>query len=129
MLKKLTLNFVVDDVSKTIGFYQEILGCFELVETDPKTGDIEWALMRCEDLEIMFQSKRSLQARIPEFADIRTGGSIIIYIEVDNIEYLYAWIKDKIKIIEDIHMTPYKMKEFIIQDCNGFILTFAQWMK
>ena len=129
MLKKLTLNFVVDDVRKTIAFYQGILGCFELVETDPKTGDIEWALMRCEDLEIMFQSKRSLQTRIPEFDEIKAGGSIIIYIEVDNIEYLYAWIKDKVKIIEDIHMTPYKMKEFIIQDCNGFILTFAQWMK
>jgi hypothetical protein len=31
MLKKLTLNLVVDDVNKTVDFYQSIMGCFELV--------------------------------------------------------------------------------------------------
>jgi uncharacterized glyoxalase superfamily protein PhnB len=128
MLKKLTLNLVVEDVNRTIEFYQSILGCFELLETDPKKGKFDWALMRCEDLEIMFQSKNSLVERIPKFKTMSSGGTIIIYIEVDNIEYLYAWMKDKVKIIEKLHTTPYKMKEFLVEDCNGFILTFAQWI-
>lgn len=128
MLKSLTLNLVVDDVNKTIEFYQSILGCFELLETDPKKGKFDWALMRCEDLEIMFQSKKSLANRIPEFKDMPTGGTIIIYIEVDNIDYLYAWMKEKVKIVEELHTTPYRMREFIVRDCNDFILTFAQWV-
>jgi hypothetical protein len=85
--------------------------------------------MRCEELEIMFQSRSSLSERITEFKDAKIGGTVIIYIEVDNIEYLYAWMKDKVKIIEEPHLTPYKMKEFIIEDCNGFVLTFAQWTR
>ena len=129
MLKKLTLNLIVDDVNKTVDFYQSIMGCFELLETDPKKGKYDWAFMRCEDLEIMFQSRSSLSERISKFKDAKIGGTVIIYIEVDNIEYLYAWMKDKVKIIEEPHLTPYKMKEFIIEDCNGFILTFAQWTR
>lgn len=129
MLKKLTLNLVVEDVNKTVEFYQSILGCFELIETDPKKGRFDWAFMRCEDLEIMFQSKQSLSERITQFKSSENGGSIIIYIEVDNIEYLYAWMKNKVEIIEELHLTPYKMMEFIVRDCNGFILAFAQWIK
>ena len=128
MLKKLTLNLIVEDVNETIDFYQSILGCFELIDTDPKKGKFEWAMMRCEDLEIMFQSKSSLVERIPKFRDLGSGGTFIIYIEVDNLEYLYAWRKDKVKIIEEPHITPYKMKEFLVEDCNGFIITFAQWI-
>ncbi len=133
MLKKLTPNLIVEDVKKTIEFYQTVLGCFELVATDPKTIDVktaqyDWALMRCEDVEIMFQSKSSLIDKIPKLKNIEPGGTAIIYIEVDNIEPLYNWVKDRVKILVELNETKYKMREFLIEDCNGFILAFAEWI-
>jgi len=127
MLKKLTVNLVVEDVNKTVEFYESILGCFELVATDPKTGKYEWAMMRCEDLEIMFQSKESLIDKIPRYKDMKAGGTVILYIEVDKIEELYEWVRDSVKIVKELHDTPYRMKEFLVEDCNGFIITFAEW--
>ena len=127
MLKKLTVNLIVDDVNKTIKFYRDTLGCFELVVTDPKKGKFNWALMRCEDLELMFQSRDSLKEKIKKFDDLKTGGTVIIYIEVEGIEPLYEWVKDRVKVVTELHDTPYRMREFLIEDCNGFILAFAEW--
>jgi uncharacterized glyoxalase superfamily protein PhnB len=127
MLRKLTPNLIVDDVNKTIEFYQTTLGCFELVLTDPKEGRFDWALMRCEDVELMFQSKKSLETKIPGFSAMKTGGTVIIYIEVDSLEPLYNWIKDRVKVISELNDTQYRMREFLIEDCNGFIIAFAEW--
>lgn len=127
MLKKLTPNLIVDDVNKTIEFYQSTLGCFELVLTDPKKGQFDWALMRCEDVELMFQSKKSLKDKIPAFPEMKSGGSVVIYIEVDSIEPLYNWIKDRVKVVSELSDTQYRMREFLIEDCNGFIIAFAEW--
>ena len=127
MLRRLTPNLMVEDVNKTVQYYEEILACFELVAVDPKKGKYDWAMMRCEDVEIMFQSKDSLIKVIPELNKNEMGGAFVLYIEVEEIGSLYARIKDKVKIIKGLHTTPYGMNEFIIQDCNGFILVFSQW--
>jgi lactoylglutathione lyase len=126
MLKKLTPNLIVEDVNKSIEFYRDTLGCFELISTDPKKGKHEWAMMRCEDVEIMFQSRASLVEKIPEFQTRENGGMLIIYIEVEGIEVLYDWVKNRVKVIKELHDTAYKMREFLIQDCDGFIITFAE---
>ncbi|MCG9479577.1 MAG: VOC family protein [Actinomycetia bacterium] len=126
MLKKLTPNLIVDNVQETIDFYQNMLGCFELISRDPVKGDLDWALMRCEDVEIMFQSKKSLKDFIPDFMNENRGGNIIIYIEIDNIDSFYDWVKQRVTIVRKLHPTPYQAKEFLIRDCNGFIITFAE---
>ena len=41
---------------------------------------------------------------------------------------LYHRIKEKVKIIRDLYTTEYGTLEFIIQDCNGFALIFAEWV-
>lgn len=126
MLKKITPNLMVEDVNKTIEFYQNILTCFELIITDPDEGEFDWAMMRCEDVEIMFQSKKSLTEKLPQLDDEKIGGTAIIYIETENIKELYDWIKDDIEVIKELHDTPWGRKEFFIRDCNGYILVFAE---
>ena len=127
MLKKLTPNLIVKDVNATVKWYQDILGCFEVTLTDPDKGKLEWALMSCEDVDIMFQSKDSIVKSLGELADNRNGGNSVIYLEVEYLKGLRQRVKEKVKIVKDIHMTPYGIKEFIIKDCNGFILVFAEW--
>ena len=126
MLKRLMPNLMVEDVNKTVEFYQDILGCFELVMTDPKEARYEWAMMRCEEVEIMFQSRESLIEKVPELKDAKIGGTSIIYIEVENVEAHYDWVKDNVEVIKELHDTPWGRKEFFIRDCNGYILVFAQ---
>ncbi len=127
MLKKLTPNLIVEDVEKSIEFYRDILGCFELITTDPKQGKIDWALMRCEDVEIMFQSRKSIEAKIPDLGTVQYAGNVILYIETDSIGSFFDWVKKRVDIVQPLQETPYRMKEFLIRDCNGFIITFAQF--
>ena len=80
MLKKLTPNLIVKDVNATVKWYQDILGCFEVTLTDPDKGKLEWALMSCEDVDIMFQSKDSIVKSLGELADNRNGGNSVIFL-------------------------------------------------
>ena len=126
MFKKLIPNLMVEDVNYTVDYYENILGCFELIATDPKEGKFDWAMMRSEEADIMFQSRESLGGVIPDFKNKKIGATLVIYIEVDNVEELYNLIKNKVDVIEELNTTSYGMKEFLVRDCNGYILVFAQ---
>ena len=135
MYKKLTTNMMVDDVSRTLDFYGDVLGfefvmgvpenSQEIVTTRQKDQALGFAIMKWGNIEMMFQAKRSLMEEIPEFSGMDIGGSLTFYIEVEDIKELYAKLKDKVEIIKDMQTKFYGKQEFYIRDCNGYILTFA----
>ncbi len=126
MLKKIIANLMVEDVAKTVKFYKDKINCFQLIMTDPKEGELDWAMMRCGSEVIMFQSKRSLSEKLPELKDKEIGGTAIIYIETENIKELYDWFSYDVEVLKELHDTPWGRKEFYIKDCNGYILVFAE---
>lgn len=123
--RKLTPNIMVDDINKSIAFYRNVLD-FELVMSVPEKGDFEWAMMRNGETEIMFQTRANLSKEIPALKDKPVGGALSFYIDVDKINKLYGQLKDKITVVQDIHTTFYGAVEFTIEDCNGYLLTFAE---
>lgn len=123
--KKLTPNIMVEDINKTIAFYRNVLD-FELKMTVPEKDNYEWALMTNGDTEIMFQTRESITKDIPAFKDKPVGGSLLFYFDVEKINKLYAQLKGKTTMVQDIHATFYGAVEFAIEDCNGYILTFAE---
>jgi uncharacterized glyoxalase superfamily protein PhnB len=136
MYKKLTTNMMVEDVSRTVDFYSEVLGfelvmgvpenSQEIVTTKQKGQALGFAIMKCGNIEMMFQTKQSLAKEVPEFSSMDIGGSLTFYIEVQDVRGLYAKLKDKVTIVKDMQKTFYGMQEFYIRDCNGYILTFAE---
>jgi len=57
-LKSLTPNLMVNDVEETIEYYTDILG-FTLLMTVPETGKLDWAMVKRNDVVIMFQSSKN----------------------------------------------------------------------
>ncbi len=135
MYKKLTTNMMVENVNSTVDFYGDVLGfefvmgvpenSQEIVTTMQKDQPLGFAIMKCGDIEMMFQTKKSLAEEIPEFSSMEIGGSLTFYIDVEDVKGLYAELKDKVTIIKDMQTTFYGKQEFYIRDCNGYILTFA----
>ncbi len=135
MYKKLTTNMMVEDVNRTVDFYSEVLGfelvmgvpenSREIVTTRQKGQALGFAIMKCGNIEMMFQAKRSLTEEIPELSGMDIGGSLTFYIEVQDVKGLYTKLKDKVTIVKDMQTTFYGKQEFYIRDCNGYILTFA----
>jgi lactoylglutathione lyase len=125
-LKKLTPNIMVEDVNRTIEFYKKFLG-FELLVTVPEEGQFAWAMMKRDGMEIMFQSRASLEEEISALKHRDIGGALTLYIEVEDVKELYTHLlKESVTIVQDMHTTFYGAQEFAIQDCNGFILSFAE---
>lgn len=124
-LKKLTPNIMVEHVNNTVDFYRDVLG-FSLLTTVPEQGTFDWAMMKHGAVEIMFQSRASLSGDLSQFTGKAIGGTLTLYIDVSDIKDLYASLKNKVKIVHDMAPTFYDAQEFTIEDCNSYILTFAE---
>ena len=135
MYEKITANIMVTNVKETLDFYEQVLG-FSMVMAVPEDShdvvterDVDtplaFALVKCDEVQLMLQSRKSLSREVPQFADRPVGGSITLYVEVADAGELYEDIKEKVTILKDLHTTFYGMREFYVRDCNGYVLTFA----
>lgn len=135
-MNKLTPNLMVEDVRKTTEYYVETFG-FKLEMAVPDSQDtvintldtdkeIVYSLVKNGSVEIMFQSSGTLRAEVEALKDSPIGLAGTIYIEVDDLDSLYYSVKDKTTILKQPFTTWYGVREFYVQDINGYVLTFAQ---
>jgi uncharacterized glyoxalase superfamily protein PhnB len=121
----LTPNIMVEDVNQTVEFFQTLLG-FTLVNSEPESGQLIWAMLQHGETRLMFQSRNSLGEDIPRFKNLPTGGTLNFYTNVDDVKAWYEKLKGKVEIVQDLQTTFYGATEFSFVDCNGYIFTFAQ---
>ena len=111
----------VPDVAATADWYASI--GFEIRGTNRacENGEIDWALLRLGQSEIMLSAGGK-----PSSAPRR---EFDLYTHVDDVNGLRKSLDGKIELVEDLHETFYGAREFIIRDCNGFWITFAEPVK
>ncbi len=124
-LESLTPNIMVKNVNETLDYYTKILG-FNIIDTNPESGEFEWGFVMLDDVGIMFQEEKSLKNEYQELKTLNIGGALTFYIRTQNIKKLYKKIEDKVTIIKPMNTTFYGTNEFAIIDINGFILTFSE---
>lgn len=128
-LQSITSNLMVDDVDKTVEYYKTVLG-FNLEISVPRDdGKLQWALVNRDSVDIMLHERNNLIEEMPMLVETKTGGgSITLFVKMEGFEAFYDEIKGKkdAQIIIEPHTTFYGMKEFTLQDNNGYIITFAE---
>jgi uncharacterized glyoxalase superfamily protein PhnB len=122
--KSLAPNLMVEDVTRAITFYREVLG-FAVATTQPDEGTPIWAMLSAGGVTVMFQARQSLEEELPQLVGQPIGASQSLYIGVDDADALYASIRDRAHIIKEPHTAFYGAREFYIQDTDGYILCFA----
>lgn len=126
MFKRLVPNLMVPDVNRAIDFYENTLG-FEMVLSVPtEDGTPHWALVRMDEVEIMFQSTISISQQVPVVTAAAIGGSLILYIEASDVQRWYEKLRTRVEIVQELHETFYGTREFAFRDSNGYILAFAE---
>lgn len=134
-------NLMVEDVAETAKFYHQILG-FELVVaisswtegmnennvvTQLEDGQIlDWANMKANGAEFMFQSRSSLAEELPQLKDTPIGASQTLYIRWQNIDEQFERLRDKVDVVQAPADKFYGMREWYLRDNNGYILCFGQ---
>lgn len=100
----------------TVGYYTTVLGfaCEDIKE------EIGWASLIKDNVQIMI----AVPSQHTEFKASQMTGSI--YIRTDDVEKLWAELKDKTDICYPIDNFETGMREFAIFDNNRYIIQFGQ---
>lgn len=133
---KSTVNYMCRDVIASTQFYTEVLGMQYIIgvkegteDAVPEFGDgtpLAFVILRRGDVDLMLLSRAAVAADLPAMAASEPSATAMLYIEVDDVESLYASIKGKAALQADLHDTFYSMREFTITDPDGYFICFAQ---
>lgn len=135
IISKLSPNFEVSDIKKTVEFYTENFG-FKLVMTESESQGIEqtfaenkeyvFAIMQKDNVEFMFQRSDSFKNDVVFLKDLTIGATVSFYMKIEGIKEFYDCLKSKKLQITELKTTWYGMREFYVKDLNGYILGFSE---
>lgn len=135
-ISKLSPNFEVADIRKTVAFYVEKFG-FKLIMAVPETQDsidptfaenkeYVYAMMQKDSVEMMFQRSDTFKNDVVFSKDLPIGATVSFYMEMEGIQEFYQDLKSKNLELTELKTTWYGMQEFYVRDLNGYILGFAE---
>jgi uncharacterized glyoxalase superfamily protein PhnB len=117
----LSPTLAVRDMKKTIDFYTKSLD-FNLGITFPSVENPEYADLSRDGMVLMFLPAANLGIGSNE----RLGTGVNLYMQIDgNIDEYYDKLKGRgVKITVDIKDEPFGIRDFTIEDVDGYQLTF-----
>ena len=117
MTKKVVPMIHVPDVRATLDWYRGI-GFEEVTTFDDGAGGLSFAIVSFGDGEVMFN-----EGGQPSTSERR---EVDLYLYVEDVDQLYARLKDRVDVVEAPHDTFYGMRVLIVRDLNRFWVSFAQ---
>ena len=123
-MKSISPNIFVNDLKATITFYTK-LGFTLTDEVATPQGEKVFALMTNGSVTFMFQSFASIEGQHP-MVSRADGGSLLLYISVDNIRQYYESINERVTVLTGLENTFYGATEYSLCDNNNYLLTFAE---
>ncbi|MGJ1366970.1 VOC family protein [Sphingobacterium spiritivorum] len=135
-ISKLSPNFEVIDIRKTVNFYTKNLG-FNLIMAVPETQDgidsafaenkeYVYALVQKDNVEFMFQRSDTFKDDVVFSKGQTVGATVSFYMEIEGIKGFYENLKSKELEMTELKTAWYGMQEFYVKDLNGYILGFAE---
>ena len=125
---KLTPNLLVDDVERSLRFYEDTLG-FTRGFTVPEQRPFVFGSVASGAVEIFFNEKNTATKEYPAFAGKAIGLTGTMFVELQGsggIEPLHERLKAMVPIVMPLVTQWYGVKEFAIADPDGYLITFAE---
>jgi len=122
----LSPTLAVRNMKKTIEFYRDSLG-FKLGMTFPDVNNPEYADLSRDGMVLMFIPAANLGIGSEE----KLGVGVNLYLQIDGDidEYCEELKKRGVKIVTEIKDEPYGIRDFTVEDIDGYKLTFNQASK
>jgi uncharacterized glyoxalase superfamily protein PhnB len=120
-MKKLTPNLIVDSIEDSLRFWGDRLG-FEKTVAVPDGDRLGFVILRRGDLELMLQSRASLEKDVPAAAD--GAHRAVLYLEVAALEPIRAALEGWPRVIPE-RTTFYGARELVVRDPAGHVVFFA----
>ena len=119
----LSPTLAVRDMKETIKFYKNSLG-FKMGLAFPDANNPGYAELSKDGMVLMFISAKDCKIGSEE----KLGIGVTLYMQIDGDidEYYQELKKRRVKITVDIADEPYGIRDFTVEDINGYQLTFNQ---
>lgn len=147
-LKMLSPCLMVKDLNVTLAFYQNILGFEDAMvhdhdhdhdgccghdhgdddhahEDDHSHAHHGFAWLQRNEVNLMFEEAPLFNERFTQFKGQAPGGSLTLYFWTKHVDDFYARIKDQVTVVEPLNDADWGMREFTIQDPDGYLLVFG----
>ena len=122
----LSPTLAVRNMKETIEFYKNSLG-FKMEMCFPDANNPGYAELSKDGMVLMFILAKDCKIGSEE----KLGVGVNLYMQIDgDIDEYYQELKKRgVKITVDIADEPYGIRDFTVEDVNGYILTFNQVSK
>jgi uncharacterized glyoxalase superfamily protein PhnB len=116
-------TLAVRNMKQTIQFYGDSLG-FKIGMAFPDADNPEYVDLSKDGMVIMFIPAKNVGIGAKE----KLGIGVNLYMQIDgDIDEYYSELKNKgVKVVVDIKDEPYGVRDFTVEDINGYKLTFNQ---
>jgi uncharacterized glyoxalase superfamily protein PhnB len=126
-MKKLSPVLVVDEIERCLPFWVDRLG-FEKTAEVPEGSKLGFVILRKDDVEVMYQTRESVEKDVPALVPERAGHSIGLFIEVSDVGAVERALAG-VEVILPRRKTFYGMDEVGVREPGGNAVIFAQPVK
>ena len=92
----------------------------------PDHAPFVFASVTSGPVEVFFNDRSTVAKDSPQLAGKPMGGGNTMFIEIDGIDSYHEEINARVKIVLPIVTQWYGMREFAIEDPDGYVITFAE---
>jgi uncharacterized glyoxalase superfamily protein PhnB len=119
-------TLAVRSMKQTIQFYRDSLR-FQMGMAFPDADNPEYADLSKDGMVIMLVPAQNVGID----AEARLGTGVDLYMQIDgDLDEYYSELKSKgVRVIVDIKDEPFGIRDFTVEDINGYKLTFNQVSK
>jgi uncharacterized glyoxalase superfamily protein PhnB len=126
-VQSITPNLIVEDVHRSVQFYRQ-LG-FKLTMHVPEEEPFVFAGMEANGAFVFLNDKKMLGPELPAWARAH-GGALTLYIKLTGFDEVLKTARQAgMKFVQEPETQFYGMREFAVEDPDGFVLTFAEEIK
>lgn len=128
-LTDVTPNLIVADLDRSTAFYRDVLG-FTVVTTVPEQAPFVFAWLQRGGVNVFLNATDAVD--IPALAARPIGGTATMFMALEapttaeGIDRLFASIEARATVVMPLKNQFYGMREFGIEDPDGYIIFFAQ---
>ena len=126
-----TPNLVVANVERSMAFYRDVLG-FAATATVPDAAPFAFAWMQRDGVSVFLNSIESVRDEHSELGSRPIGGLATLFIVLDaddvaaGVDALFTSVSPRARVIMQPKNQFYGMREFGIEDPDGYVIFFAQ---
>jgi uncharacterized glyoxalase superfamily protein PhnB len=123
-MKRLTPVLYVEEIEPVLPFWIDRLG-FEKTAEVPEGDRLGFVILERDGIQIMYQTRASVAADVPELVGSPMGGSFL-FIEVEDADAIERALAGVPSVVPR-RQTFYGADEILVREPAGNLVTFAQF--